>query len=226
MRGTAGSDRATPARSGSAPKRLPLSRRRVLEGALALVERDGAESLTMRRLGRHLGVEAMSLYNHVENRDAVLDGIGELLAEELAAEEASAEGWEEAALAFARRIRATATRRPEAFRLVALRPLVSATALAPTESLLGRLRAAGFSPADTLAGYRLLVSYGRGYALAEMRGFTLDVAAFGEGGIDLVAEGLPEIAALMGTLSSFDVEAVFETGLQALLTGLRARLDA
>ena len=59
--------------------RLPLSRDRILHAALALADEGGIESLTMRRLGEALGFEAMSLYNHVANKDDVLDGILDLV---------------------------------------------------------------------------------------------------------------------------------------------------
>ena len=59
--------------------RLPLSRDRILQTALELVDTGGIESLTMRKLGQALGFEAMSLYNHVANKDDVLDGILDLV---------------------------------------------------------------------------------------------------------------------------------------------------
>ena len=64
-------------------KRRPLSRRRVLEAAVRFADREGLEALSMRRLGAELGVEAMSLYNHVPNKDALLDGMVEVLLGEL-----------------------------------------------------------------------------------------------------------------------------------------------
>ena len=63
----------------SAKPRTPLSRERVLRAALELADAGGIESLTMRRLGQELGVEAMSLYNHVANKDDILDGIVDLV---------------------------------------------------------------------------------------------------------------------------------------------------
>src|ERR1043165_9533546 len=58
---------------------MALSRERILDAALALLDRDGLEALSMRKLGEALGVEAMSLYNHVPNKAALLDGIHELI---------------------------------------------------------------------------------------------------------------------------------------------------
>ena len=63
----------------SAARRAPLTRERVLRAAIALADQSGIESLTMRRLGQELGVEAMSLYNHVANKDDILDGIVDLV---------------------------------------------------------------------------------------------------------------------------------------------------
>src|SRR6186997_1066950 len=63
--------------------RVPLSRERVLRAALALADEGGIESLTMRKLGQELGVEAMSLYNHVANKDDIVDGILGLVLDEI-----------------------------------------------------------------------------------------------------------------------------------------------
>src|SRR5437016_8507653 len=57
------------------PKRTPLNRQRVLRAAIALADERGAQELTMRKLAKELGVEAMSLYNHVANKDDLLDGM-------------------------------------------------------------------------------------------------------------------------------------------------------
>src|SRR5687767_14332680 len=66
-----------------ARRRAPLTKQRVLRAAVALADEHGLDALSMRRLGRELGVEAMSLYNHVANKDEILDGIVELIAEEV-----------------------------------------------------------------------------------------------------------------------------------------------
>jgi AcrR family transcriptional regulator len=65
------------------PRRDPLSRERVVETAIALADDHGVDALTMRRLGSALGVEAMSLYHHVSNKDDVLDGMVDAIMEEI-----------------------------------------------------------------------------------------------------------------------------------------------
>lgn len=67
----------------AAEPRIPLSRDRVLRGAVELADGDGLEALTMRNLAHHLGVEAMSLYYHVKNKEALLDGAAEVIVEEI-----------------------------------------------------------------------------------------------------------------------------------------------
>ncbi len=63
--------------------RSPLSRERVLYAAMDIADERGIDSLTMRELGQRLGVEAMSLYNHVANKGDILDGIGDLVVSEI-----------------------------------------------------------------------------------------------------------------------------------------------
>ena len=67
-------------------QRIPLSRERVLSTAVTLADAHGTEALTMRRLAEELGVEAMSLYHHVPNKEALLDGVVDLVFAEIAAE--------------------------------------------------------------------------------------------------------------------------------------------
>ena len=67
----------------AAEPRVPLTRERVLTAAIALADRDGAEALSMRKLGVELGVEAMSLYNHVSNKDDLLNGVVDTMVGEI-----------------------------------------------------------------------------------------------------------------------------------------------
>ena len=73
---------ATQIDPGTEP-RVPLNRDRVLRAAMVLADESGIESLSMRRLGQQLGVEAMSLYNHVANKDDILDGIVDIVVSEI-----------------------------------------------------------------------------------------------------------------------------------------------
>lgn len=203
--------------------RVPLTRRRILETALELVDREGGEALTMRRLGGELGVAAMSLYNHVAGREALLDGLSEVMVAGIDVE--PDDDAPRAVLArFAEGIRMVALAHPEAFRLVGMRPLNTPAAFRPVEAALGALRAMGLPPDEAAHGYRALVAFARGYALAEIGRFTFE--AEGAAGAVLPsgpdAAAFPRIEELAPQLSHPDHAAAFGFGLQALLDGLQA----
>jgi AcrR family transcriptional regulator len=146
--------------------RIPLSRDRILRAALELADELGIDELSMRKLGQRLGFEAMSLYNHVANKDDVLDGMLELVLAETDAP--SPDGaWDEAIRASALSVHAALRRHPWA----ASRLMTFAGALPPRlrymDTLLGRLRAAGFSSDTTYHAYHVLDGHIFGFSLWE-----------------------------------------------------------
>jgi AcrR family transcriptional regulator len=132
-------------------RRVPLSRERVLRAAVALADGRGIEALTMRSLGQELGVEAMSLYNHVANKEDVLDGVVEVVVGEvLAAVDEIAPPSEPADWKQVVRARILAAREVLLRHKWAPGVLESRTAMPPAllgyyDSLLGLMREAGFS---------------------------------------------------------------------------------
>lgn len=203
------------------PRYSPLTRAAIADAAIALAERDGADTLTMRRLGAELGVEAMALYHHFPNREALLDEVGQRLLEPLDALTLGGD-WRAACREFATALRAIAVAHPATFQLVGLKPLDAARSLQPVERLLSVMLDDGLKPAQALAGYRATVSYARGYALAEATGFTVDAAA--PAGRRRLAElspaDFPILAGLADELAQLDADGGFEVGLAALLDGL------
>lgn len=209
----------------SAAERERLSRTRILEAALRLVDRDGAEALSMRRLSRELGVAPMSLYNHVSGREDVLDGLSEVMVAGIGvARDVGA--WNETLARFMRGIRAVARAHPDAFRLVGMRPLHTREALPPVEAVLGALREGGFDREEASYAYRLALSYARGFALAEIGGFTLDAPGERLRALDLAPGDFPHIVELSPTLSGFDRDAAFEFGVEVVVAGLAGRRTA
>ncbi|CAB4911635.1 unannotated protein [freshwater metagenome] len=203
-----------------------LTRDAVLDAAIALVEREGSASLTMRRLGTELGVEAMSLYHHVANRDAVLAGMAERLMSRFPAPPPHA-GWQDAGEWFARQLRMVAATSPQTFALTAMAPLRSPAALEPVEAVLDALVRGGATPAGALVAYRALASYARGYALAEVVGFTVD-ASTAAGAADLDAldpAAFPILGGRAGELHEVGPDRAFDAGLRALIDGLTGLVD-
>src|SRR5690242_11716388 len=122
--------------------RKPLSRERILETALAVADESGIDALSMRKLGQQLGYEAMSLYNHVANKDDLLDGMVDLVLSEMEAPrpEEGLEGIRKAAISAHESLR----RHPWAAHVLMTPARVRPLRLAFMDGLLGALRGAGF----------------------------------------------------------------------------------
>ncbi len=144
--------------------RSRLTRDRVLEAAITLADREGIEALSMRRLGQSLGVEAMSLYNHVANKEEILNGIVDLVVGQFSLPRADG-GWKP-------EIRRTAM---SAHDILVLHPWAASLMLTPTrisearlrymEGMLGTLRCGGFSPEGAHHAYHALDSHISGFTL-------------------------------------------------------------
>jgi AcrR family transcriptional regulator len=150
---------------GPAP-RAPLSRERVLGAAVALADRDGVGSLSMRRLARELGVEAMSLYHHVPGKDALLDGMVDLVFGEIDLPTRGTD-WKAAMRRRALSAREALRRHPWATALMESRATPGPANLRHHDAVLGILRSAGLSVALAAHAYSLLDAYIYGFALQE-----------------------------------------------------------
>ncbi len=131
--------------------RIPLNRGRVLEAAIALADEAGIEAITMRRLGQELGVEAMSLYNHVANKDDLINGMVERLMVEIATHTAevepatSADDWQRVMRQRITGARAVMLAHPWAPGVFESRTDMLPSVIAYFDELLGVMRAGGFS---------------------------------------------------------------------------------
>lgn len=221
----------TPSGAGAKP-RPPLTRGRVLRTAITLADTGGIEALTMRRLGQELGVEAMSLYNHVANKDDILDGIVDLVVSEMELP-SSAAGWKAAIRTSAISAYEVLMSHPWACSLMMSSTRVSPARFRWMDSVLGCFREAGFSAELTHHAYHALDSH--------IVGFTLWVAslpAVGEELKDIAATVLQELPIdeyphlaehieyhLMEPSSEDEDEGEFEFGLDLILDGLQRMRD-
>jgi AcrR family transcriptional regulator len=146
--------------------RTPLTRQRVLAAAVALADRDGVRSLSMRRLAQELGVEAMSLYHHVAGKDAILDGIVDVVFGEVELPSGDA-GWRAAMRRRAVSAREALRRHPWAIGLMESRSTPGPATLRHHDAVLGILRTDGFSVELAAHAYSVLDSYIYGFALQE-----------------------------------------------------------
>jgi len=149
-----------------AKRRLPLSRERLLRGAIAVADAGGIGSLTIRSLAHELGVKPMSLYHHVANKEVILDGIIEVVFSEIDLPPADAD-WRQAMRQRAISARGVLRRHPWATPLMESRTNPGPATLRHHDAVLGTLRRAGFSIAMAAHAYSLLDSYIYGFALEE-----------------------------------------------------------
>ena len=150
----------------SAEPRRPLSKERVLRAAINLADKGGIGSLSMRKLARELGVEAMSLYNHVSNKDDILDGIVDVVFGEIGLPQRGAD-WKTAMRQRAISARDVLMRHAWAIALMESRSTPGQATLRHHDAVLGALREAGFSIAMAAHAYSVLDSYIYGFALEQ-----------------------------------------------------------
>jgi len=203
--------------------RPPLSRERVLHAAIAIADEGGLESLTMRRLGGRLGVEAMSLYKHVAGKEAVLDGIIDLVFGEIELPAAGAD-WRTAMSRRALSARRVLGSHPWAIGMMESRAAMGPATLRYVDAVMASLRAGGFSLQMTAQAFVLLDSYIYGFVVQEMsysaRQPDEQAEALDEPppGADHVFAHLAEMAAEYRHGYSYDDE--FEFGLDLILDAL------
>jgi AcrR family transcriptional regulator len=154
-------------RSADEASRAPLNRARTLEVALAVADADGIEALTMRRLGRELGVEAASLYHHVDGKDQILDGLVDVVAGEIELPEPSPD-WREATSERSRRTREVLLRHPWAVSLMASRTTPGPATLGLLESGIRCFREGGFSIRAAAHAISTVDSFVHGFVLQEV----------------------------------------------------------
>ena len=152
--------------------RIPLSRDRVLRAAAAFADEYGIEALSMRKLAHAVGVEAMSLYNHVASKDDLLDGMIDLVFAEIELPSAAG-GWKRAMRQRAMSVRAVLARHRWAIGLMESRTSPGPATLRHHDAVLGCLREAGFSLELAAHAYAALDSYIYGFTLQE-RGLPFD----------------------------------------------------
>lgn len=208
-------------RAGRRPR---LSRQQVLDVALALADEGGLPAVTMAAVGGRLGVEAMSLYRHVGNKEEMLDGLVDRVFAEIEVP-ADARQWREALRRRAVSARAALRRHPWAIGLMESRSQPGPATLGHHDAMVAVLFRAGFDGRGATRVYNLLDSYVYGFALQEA---TLPFASPEEMAsqsaemLAAVADLYPHLAAVQRELvaSGFDYADEFEAGLDIILDAL------
>jgi len=206
-------------------ERQPLTRERVIRAAVSLTDAHGVDELSMRKLGAALGVEAMSLYNYVENKDDLIDGVLDaILGEIVLPPETWA--WDEQLRAIGHAFRRAGHDHPRIFPLFGSRSIRSISGLRPLERSYAVLRSAGLQTDDALDAFVSLASFVFGYVLTELGGF-VDVAQGRSLDVSEIPTGEHPWLIEMGVaFANRDGDRQFEFGLERMLRGLHAMVEA
>ena len=199
-----GSDRVNTVGGEPVPAaRIPLSRERIVTAAVTFIDEFGLSGLSMRRLGKTLDVEAMSLYRYVPGREELLDAVVDAIIEETYADPEilviPRDGWQDFLQRLALGVRRVALAHPRAFPLVASRPPEAPWLRPPlrnlrwVESFLEGLISEGFSEQAAVAAYRAFTSFLLGHLLLEVTTHGADV-----GPLDVLDDGERENPGLVG----------------------------
>ncbi|WNG95345.1 TetR/AcrR family transcriptional regulator C-terminal domain-containing protein [Mycobacterium sp. ITM-2016-00318] len=212
---------------------MAINRSTILRAALTVIDRDGVDGLSMRRLSEAVGRDPTVLYRHVPNKAALLDGVAEILLGQLRVDTADPD-WAGQLRAIAHEFRRLAVTHPNAVPLLVTRPLATPLGqrppgmLRPLEDVVALLTSAGFSGADALHIYRVLFGFLHGHILDELQEVierpeeTDDVLRLGLHRLEVTE--FPQVRALAPMLASYDGEAELDRGLDLLFFGLTATL--
>lgn len=198
------------------PRPPRISRDQVLKAALELVDDEGLDALSMRRLGERIGVEAMSLYGHVPNKEAVLDGVHEAVLQEMHVPAPECD-WAADLCGLALSFRATLLAHPNAVPLFATRPAVTRASLAYVERALTVLSAPYPDMIGRIQAFQSLVAYVVGQTMLQLA-TGVEVVAYDS----LPADEFPSLARASVALADYSYDDEFIFGLEALLRGLQS----
>lgn len=212
--------------------RAPLTRARALAAAVELADAHGLEELTMRRLAEVLSVEAMSLYHHVPNKDAILDGMVDLVFAEITPPALDVD-WRTALRTRMESVRATLLRHRWALRILETRRSPGPITLAHHDAVLGCLRAAGFSVRLAGHAFSVLDAYVFGFVHTELSlpfRETVEAHAMVQELVTQLPEGafphLVELSREVVMQPGYTYGVEFPFGLELILDGLSRALAA
>jgi AcrR family transcriptional regulator len=175
--------------------RTQLTRQRVVEAAVELADSDGTESISMRRLAQELGVEAMSLYTHVRNKDDLLDGMADAVISEIPLS-SGGDDWKKSLRQMALAAREVMLRHPWAPRVIETRKAPGPAAIGYINVVIGTLREGGFTIAQAHSAIHILGS--------RALGFTQGL--FDDSGEELTPEAAAQLQSQLGATYPYVVE--------------------
>jgi Bacterial regulatory proteins, tetR family./Tetracyclin repressor, C-terminal all-alpha domain. len=217
--------------------RQPLSRSQIVAAAIKLIDEEGLDGFSMRRLGQALGAGTTSFYWHVKDKDQLIDLVMDQIATEVRLDDDAGRPWRERAAYLAREFHAIGKRHRNVAALYGARISMGPNTLLAMDHLLEVLRAGGFERDRLTLAFSSLMTYALGSAVMESRDLSGPgaegksaeemQAMFAEMLASLPADQFPNLVRLIaeGNSGNVDDDAQFEYGLQSMLNGMEADLN-
>lgn len=200
--------------------RQPLSRDRIVDAALALADREGPPAVTMRRLGRELGVEGMAIYGYFESKDELLAAVAGRVLSELELVRDAAAPWQDRVRAVIRGWAGLRDRHPGGFPLLYRRRAFASEEFAPVEEILDALREAGLPPERAVLAYHALVWMLDGILLAATYGDEPFSDAWLKGTAHVDPAEYPRFVEAAPLAARVTPRQIFELGAELVVGGL------
>lgn len=215
--------------AGKRSRRVPrntLSRERIVDAALALIDTEGPQAVTMPRLAASIGVGTMSLYRHIQDKDDLVNAVAAHVLSGVSVPNGAPDDWEGRVVGYLRALRAQALAHPALSSILAERGLTVGPVFDQLETVHGILRAAGFSDVDAVRTFYALFTYVFGFVIWELpRVHQQPPAAYTtawNNALDhLDPDSFPNLHALREALATSASENQFEYGLNHLIDALR-----
>ncbi|MGH2703444.1 MAG: TetR/AcrR family transcriptional regulator C-terminal domain-containing protein, partial [Actinomycetota bacterium] len=214
-------------------QRSALSRDRIVERAIAIADAEGIEAVSMRRIASDLGATPMALYNHVANKDELMNGIAGQLLKEIDVSQLDPADWAKSIKTGYTEFRRVLLCHPNLLPVLQRKTEMSPDALRPIELAMSILQSAGFSPGEALQAHWTLSGFAMGHVLWQLTNPLLDNED-GESTLQALAmshrrtlrdDEFPCLIAALPAMESYDMDAAWAWGIDAIIDGLKVKLS-
>lgn len=202
------------------PRTRRLSPEAIVETAVRIIEAEGEAAASMRRIANELGVAAMSLYNHIPNKAALLEAVADWVGSQIVLPSSEEPHWDTRAWSLAYAFRDAARKYPNCMQIAMSRASMSPVGISSLEYAIGMLKEAGFDDESALRVVRTVTSFVMGAITTDSLRARAAQAAAESGFTPPSAEHFPHLAALGPKLLEIDSDADFEFGLNLLMAAV------
>ncbi len=208
---------------GARPARQALTVERIVATAVAMIDADGLDGFSMRKLGGQLRADPMAVYHYFPSKAALFDAVVESVYCEIDFAGVDEAWWDEAVASYGHRMRDALVRHPHVLPILATRPVSTLPVLVLIEAMASQLVRAGAKPTEALLMVNCLAMFVTGHLLADVGEPVGGPEAPGSESPDVDPSAVPTLVSAMSEGWTFDSDRIFDEGLRALIAGFARR---